>query len=68
MYKPLTLLAAVSLLGLTACLDTDLERGLAGAAAGAVIADATGGTVVTGAAVGGAAGVLCDDAGVRACN
>jgi hypothetical protein len=49
---------------LSGCLDTDTERGLAGAAGGAVIADVTGGNAVTGAVVGGAAGVFCDDLGV----
>jgi hypothetical protein len=43
---------------------TDTERGLAGAAGGAVIADVTGGNAVTGAVIGGAAGVFCDDLGV----
>lgn len=51
-------------LTLSGCLDTDAERGLAGAAGGAVIADATGGNALTGAVVGGAAGVFCDDLGV----
>ena len=51
-------------LALSGCLTTDTERGLAGAAGGAVIADATGGSVLTGALVGGAAGVFCDDVGV----
>lgn len=60
--KPFVLLAAV--LSLSACLDTDTERGLAGAAGGAVIADATGGSALTGAVVGGAAGVFCDDVGI----
>ncbi|MBP9182426.1 MAG: hypothetical protein KBF78_04775 [Fuscovulum sp.] len=51
-------------LSLTACVDTDAERGLAGAVGGAVIADVTGGSALTGAAIGGAAGVFCDDLGV----
>ena len=51
-------------LALSGCLDTDTERGLAGAAGGAVIAYVTGGNAVTGAVVGGAAGVFCDDLGV----
>lgn len=46
---------------LSGCLDNDLERGAAGAAAGAVVADVTGGNVLTGALIGGAGGVLCDD-------
>ncbi len=56
--------AAAAILSLSACLDNDAERGFAGAAAGAVIADATGGNVVTGAVIGAGAGVFCDDAGV----
>lgn len=49
---------------LSGCVMTDTERGLAGAAGGAVIADATGGNALTGAVIGGAAGVFCDDAGI----
>lgn len=56
------LLAAT--LVLSGCLTTDAERGLAGAAGGAVIADVTGGNALTGAVIGGAAGVFCDDLGV----
>lgn len=55
------ILAAAAIASLSACLDNDLERGLAGAAAGAVVADATGINPVTGALVGGAAGALCDN-------
>ena len=55
------ILAATAIASLSACLDNDLERGLAGAAAGAVIADATGGDAVAGAVVGGTAGALCDE-------
>lgn len=51
-------------LALSGCLDTDAERGLAGAAGGVVVADVTGGNALTGAVVGGAAGVFCDDLGV----
>ncbi len=58
-------------LGLAACSEgqglgdySDTQRGIAGAAAGAVISDATGGNALTGAVIGGAAGVFCDDAGV----
>ncbi|WP_333817552.1 hypothetical protein [Tabrizicola sp.] len=51
-------------LTLSGCLQTDTERGLAGAAGGAVIADVTGGNALTGAVIGGAAGVFCDDLGV----
>lgn len=55
------ILAATAIASLSACLDNDLERGLAGAAAGAIVADAVGGNAVTGAIVGGAAGALCDE-------
>jgi hypothetical protein len=56
-------LLAISL-AVSGCLATDTERGLAGAAGGAVIADVTGGNALTGAVIGGAAGVFCDDAGI----
>lgn len=63
--KTMTLLGLMAAtLALSGCLNTDTERGLAGAAGGAVIADATGGSAVTGAVIGGAAGVFCDDLGV----
>jgi hypothetical protein len=61
MFKFRLVLACVAVAGLSACLDNDLERGLAGAAAGAVVTDALGGDPVTGAIVGGAAGALCDE-------
>ena len=54
-------IATLAIASLSACLDSDLERGVAGAAAGAVIAEATGANPVTGAVVGGAAGALCDE-------
>ena len=50
-----------------ACGDSDLERGLSGAAAGAVAADVTDNDVGTGALIGGAAGVLCDDLTPQLC-
>ncbi len=70
--RKLHVLAAISLLGLAACGDTALEQGAVGAAAGAGVAVATGGDVVTGAAGGAAANLLycqtnpgkCDDAGL----
>ena len=46
---------------LAACGTTDLERGVTGAAIGAVVADVTGNSPVVGAAVGGSVGVICDD-------
>lgn len=51
-------------LALSGCVSTDAERGVIGAAGGAVIADATGGDALTGAVIGGAAGVFCDNMGV----
>ena len=65
MRTKVSVLAIAALLGLSACGDTDLERGLTGAAAGGIAAEALGGDFATGAVVGGAAGVLCDD--VNAC-
>lgn len=61
MRKTISFFAVVAVLGLAACGDSDLERGVSGAAIGAVGAKALDGDVVTGAAVGAAAGVLCDD-------
>lgn len=61
MFNFRLLLAAMAVASLSACLDNDLERGLAGAATGAVIASSTGGDAITGAIVGGAAGALCDE-------
>ncbi len=60
--------AVAATLGLAACGDTDLERGVSGAAIGAVGAEITGGNTVTGAAVGGAAGVFCDDLTPELCS
>jgi hypothetical protein len=57
----LGLVAAAALAG---CMQTDGERALAGAAAGALIADATDNNVAVGAVGGAAAGALCDDAGI----
>jgi hypothetical protein len=54
----------VALTALAACFDSDTERGLVGAASGAVIASTTGGNALAGALIGGAAGVVCDDLGV----
>jgi osmotically inducible lipoprotein OsmB len=54
-------------LALAGCLDTNAERGLAGAAGGAIVGDALGGSPVTGAVVGGAAGYFCRDLNVPGC-
>lgn len=66
---PMRTLLLMSTLALTlsGCLANDTERGLAGAAGGAVIAGATGGSPVTGAVVGGAAGYFCRDLNVPGC-
>lgn len=55
------------LFGLSGCLENDTERGIAGAAGGAVISGATGGSPVTGAVIGGAAGYFCRDLNVPGC-
>ncbi|APO87048.1 MULTISPECIES: hypothetical protein [unclassified Marivivens] len=60
MVNKIWIVAFVAFAGLSACLDTDLERGLAGAAAGAITADALGVDPVIGAAAGGLAGATCD--------
>ena len=64
--KLIPALAVVTLLGAcnTGFVDSDAERGVVGAGAGALISDATGGSAVTGAVIGGTAGVFCDDVGV----
>lgn len=64
MRKSILILALVSSAALAGCMSTDGERAIAGAAAGAVVADATDGNVVAGAALGALAGTYCDDAGV----
>ena len=61
------LLLSILSLGLSGCLASDTERGLAGAAGGAVISGATGGSPLTGAVVGGAAGYFCRDLNVPGC-
>jgi len=48
-------------LALSACVGSDLERGAGGAAVGALAAAATKNDVLVGAAIGGAAGVYCDN-------
>jgi osmotically inducible lipoprotein OsmB len=61
------LLLCTFLLGLSGCLASDAERGLVGAAGGAVIGGATGGSPLTGAVVGGAAGYFCRDLNIAGC-
>ena len=64
MRKTTLLVAVLGAFTLAGCLDTDLERGLAGAAAGAVAADAMGTDPTATALAGASAGLLCDDAGI----
>lgn len=66
--QSLKILAAIGMaIPLSGCLQNDAERAVAGAAAGAVIASATDNDVATGAVVGAAAGVFCDDLNVPGC-
>jgi osmotically inducible lipoprotein OsmB len=64
--KSILLISALSL-SLSGCLASDTERGLAGAAGGAVVGEVTGGNPVTGAVIGGAAGYFCRDLNVPGC-
>ena len=48
-------------LAVAGCGDTDLERGVTGAAIGAVGAQATGNDPLVGGAIGAGIGVICDD-------
>ena len=82
MYRQITMsnsfilrLAGVAVLaaGVSACapgyqtgLSADTQRAAGGAVAGAVVAKALDENIATGALIGGAAGALCDDAGVCA--
>lgn len=67
MRKLFSFTVVASVLALAACGDTDLERGLSGAAIGVLGAELTGGNATTGAVLGGAAGVLCDDLSPELC-
>ena len=64
------LLAVAAASSLAACMQDPASRGLAGAAAGAVLADATNSDKLTGAVIGGLAGVAsCGvNVGLPACN
>ena len=64
MRKTLITLSFIAMGATVAACDSDAERGLVGAAGGAAISKATGGDALTGALLGGTAGVFCDDAGV----
>ncbi|WP_166417611.1 YMGG-like glycine zipper-containing protein [Cochlodiniinecator piscidefendens] len=63
--KFIALIATAAIL-LSGCLDNDLERAAAGAAAGAVVSQVIDGDLATGALIGAGAGALCDD--VNLCN
>lgn len=67
--KPILLLVVVT--SLSGCLANNAQRGAAGAASGAasgaVISGVTGGSPVTGAVIGGAAGYLCNDLNMPGC-
>lgn len=69
MPKALALAAVLGATALAGCTQninpTETDRALIGAGAGAVIADLADESVLAGAAIGGAAGALCDD--VRLC-
>lgn len=61
----LKIMAAVGFAAVLAgCQYNDSERAVAGAAAGALVADVTDNNVLVGAGAGAAAGALCDDAGL----
>ncbi|SFC47182.1 hypothetical protein [Tropicimonas isoalkanivorans] len=64
MAKPLKLLPLLALASLAAACTTgnDLQRAGVGAATGAAVAGATDNDIATGAAIGGVAGALSDDA------
>ena len=64
MYTKSIILAAVAAFGLSACLESDVERGVVGAGAGVVVGNAIGVDPVAAGAAGVAAGLLCDDVGV----
>ncbi len=69
MRKSLILFALLTM-PLAGCLQDPTSRGAAGAAAGVVIADATDGNLLTGAVIGGLAGVAtCGiELGLPRCN
>lgn len=67
MRKISVILGILAITGLSGCLETNAERGLAGAAGGALVADALGGNAVTGAVVGGTALYFCRDLNVPGC-
>lgn len=67
MHNSRFIVGTILFAALAGCMQTDGERALAGAAAGAVIADATDTNALTGAAIGALAGTYCDDLNVPGC-
>jgi hypothetical protein len=63
-YSLIAATALVSACAPGAAIDSDMERGLVGAALGYGAAKAVNGNGDRGAIIGGLAGVFCDDAGV----
>ncbi|MEN9062408.1 MULTISPECIES: hypothetical protein [Ponticoccus] len=61
------IIALTACTALAACEGTDLERGALGAGIAGGAAMATGGNVAGAAAVGGLAGVVCDDVTPQLC-
>ena len=64
MVKRHAIIAAAAFLGLAGCLETDLSRGLAGAAVGAAAADPLGTDETATALAGASVALFCDDAGI----
>ncbi|MBB5720866.1 hypothetical protein FHS72_000470 [Loktanella ponticola] len=64
MLKKTWIIAAAASFALAGCLETDLQRGVAGAAGGLVTAEVLGTDPTATAVAGVAAGLLCDDAGI----
>ena len=63
-YPLVTATALISACAPGVAIDSDMERGLVGAALGYGAAKAVKGNGERGAIIGGLAGVFCDDAGV----
>jgi osmotically inducible lipoprotein OsmB len=55
------------MIGLAGCMEDNTQRGIMGAAGGAVVAGAAGGNPVSGAVIGGAAGYFCKDLNIPGC-
>lgn len=58
------LIAGIAAFSLSACLGSNLERGVAGAGAGVVAANVLGTDPAATALAGAAVGLFCDDVGV----